>query len=136
MQTECHLKRATLRRRQSVQPAQHRTAQLLKSREWEFHLRLDTRGPRYLKSGGARHRIFEQGRLAHPWFPADHQDTALAGASSQEQPIEFLTFLPSAQQVSEGPGSGHMRPFHWKPVIETTNLGDVPREATLSFLSR
>jgi hypothetical protein len=84
--------RGALRRREPLETAQHRPAQLVQPGEREFPLRLDTDDARHPAARGLLDQVVQQRRLAHARFAADHQGPALTGAGSLDEPVEHLAF--------------------------------------------
>ena len=87
-----------LRRRQPVQPAQHRRAQLVQPGEGQLHLRLHARRANQLASCRVPGQVVEQCGLAHPRFPVHHQDLAPAGPDPVHQPVQHGALAPPARQ--------------------------------------
>jgi hypothetical protein len=78
-QTERRPERIALRRRQPLEAAQHRPAQLVQAGKGKLHLRLGSGRPDNLETRGTLGRVTQQRCLSYPRFAAQHQHRALPG---------------------------------------------------------
>ena len=67
----------TLRLRDSLEPIQHGSTELVHSRERELHLRLDPGGARYPAAWGVVCKVVQQRGFAHARLPVQDQGLAL-----------------------------------------------------------
>jgi hypothetical protein len=78
----------------------------VQSREGELHLGLDPGHLGDSEAGRLPRAVLQEGRLADPRLPANHEDGALATADVVEQPVEHLALTGAAQQHRRASG-GH-----------------------------
>jgi hypothetical protein len=95
-----------LRLRKSLQPPEHRRAELVQARERQLHLGLHAGDPRHPEAGRLARAMVQQRRLADPSLPPHDQDRALAAADVLQQPIERSTLVDAAQKHRR-PARGH-----------------------------
>ena len=141
--TERGPQRITLRRRQGLQPVQHRRAQLMQPGERQFHLRLDTGGARYPAPRGLPGQVLQQRRLPHPRLTAQHQDPALTRPDSSInrpsalisplRPLSCAACLPDGDRrpgralrgARGGEGARHGRAVpERRPPVARTDVND------------
>ena len=109
-QPERYPERVLLRGRKPLQPIQHRRAQLLQGRERELHLRLHTHRPHDPEPRRGPDRRLQQGRLADPSLPANHQHPALSPSHRRKQPLQRLALAAPAVQHLRRPLDDHAAP--------------------------
>ena len=90
----------------SVEPVEHRRAELMQPRERQLHLGLDAGEPRDAEARRLPGAMVQQRRLADARLAADDQHRALAAAHVLQQPVERLALAGSAQQ-DRGTARGH-----------------------------
>jgi hypothetical protein len=95
-QAERDAESGLLRLWELAEPAEHRRAELMQSRERQLHLGLDPGDPRDPEAGRLTRAVVQQGRLADTCLPADDQDRTLAAAHVLQQPVELLALAGSA----------------------------------------
>ena len=99
-ETQRSPQRITRQNRETIDVIQHRRAQLLQRGEREFHLRLDTRSPRY---AAIRRRppgqVVQQRCLAHTRLVAHHKCSALTRPDSIDQPVQHAALAAPARQA-------------------------------------
>ena len=86
-----------LRLGERVEPAEHRRAELMHSRERQLHLGLDSDDPGDSKSGRLPSAIVQERRLADARLATDDENCTLPAAHVRHQPVEHLTLAGPAQ---------------------------------------
>jgi len=96
-----------LRFRQTINPIQHRAAQLIQPRIRQLHLGLHTRGASHPPSRRPPRHVLQQCRLAHPRLTTQHQSAALTSPNGLQQPIKDLALVvPPTQRLTNPPRHG------------------------------
>ncbi len=103
LQAERGPQRPGLRRRQSLEPIQHRRAQLMQPGERQLHLRLHPRRARHPATRGVPGHVLQQRRLAHARLTVHHQRPALSRTDRLDQLVEHTALSAAAQQLHSEP---------------------------------
>jgi hypothetical protein len=82
----------------------------VKARERELHLRLDSRRAYDVASRRVVGDVVEQRRLPHAGFAADDESPALAVANCLNEPVNYVAFSPSAEQLHGAPPERELVP--------------------------
>ena len=90
--------RLMLGRRQPLEPAKQRRAQLVKTRKRKLHLRLHADRLKNPKAFGILSGIFQQRCLPDPRLAAQHQHGALPRVHGLQEPIKLQAFGTPATQ--------------------------------------
>ena len=88
-----------LRGRESVEPVEHRPAELMDPSERQLHLRLNARELRDSVAGRLTGGVAQQRGLADAGLAADDQDLALASANPRQQPVEQFALAGPAHEA-------------------------------------
>ena len=100
-QPERQPQRIPLRRREMLDPLQHRRAQeLLQPGQGQLHLRLDGTRPRDPAPRRALRHVVQQNGLPDPGLAAHHQHRASARPSLLEHPVEHSALGATAHAVA------------------------------------
>ena len=91
--------RVRLRRWKALDAVEHPPAQLVQRRVRQFHLRFHARRPRYREPMRSVECVVEQGGLADPCLPAQHERPALAATHVGEDIVERPTLFASTAQL-------------------------------------
>ena len=109
-QAERGLQRVALHDRQSLQPVEHRGAELMEAGEGQLHLGLHAGQPGEATSGRAAPQVVQKSGLADARFAAQDQHATLSRAHVLQQPVEHLALLVPTTQRRPRRGLGHRPP--------------------------
>ena len=98
LQPERRPQRIALRAGQSVEPVEHRRAQLVQPGERELHLGLDARDPGDAALRGPLGDVLQQRGLADPRLAAQDQHRALPGPDALQLTVQHLALVASTSQ--------------------------------------
>ena len=106
---ERHPERVLLRLRERFEAIEQRHAELMQTRERQFHLRLDAGDLDDPEPGGLAGDETQQRRLAHARLATDDEHAAAAPARALEQPLQRLALGGSAAERRRTLLGGHGR---------------------------
>jgi hypothetical protein len=109
--------RVALRRRETLQAAQHRRAQLVQHRERQLHLRLDTHRAHHPAARRLPGQVLQQRSLAHPRLAAHHQSAAFTRPHRRHQPVEHAALGAATGQLRHRPRPGKSAGTRTEPTL-------------------
>jgi hypothetical protein len=95
--SERHTKSIAMRRRELIKRVQGRHAQLLRCGKREFLLGFVSDSAEHFKRCSRFHGVVQQGGLANPRLPADHDRAAVTCLRGAKDPIESVALASSPE---------------------------------------